>query len=311
MEEHDMMKKALLLTAILLAALFWAAPAFPGTVPTSVVPEGARWIVHLDVERFVATKLFELLDKDGNIDIKSRDAERWFKIDPRKDLGGVTVFGLGPEDSQIVFAVEGKFDKKAILAQVDRRAEYTETPYGRFTLYSIGKDGYGAFVTDGLIVFSEGRAAVERALDAAEGKAKTFAATDLSAALKEVPAGAFLSGVLPDLTGLGKEIGRSKVLEKASGLFFLAQEKSESLLVRLQVTAASPESAKDMADVVQGLVAMARLSENRGDMAKAKALLEGIKVNLNGKVIKVDFERPSQEIADLLSERHGIHRIFD
>lgn len=306
------MKKAILLTAALLAvALFWAVPAFPGTVPASVVPEGARWIVHLDMERFVATRLFDLLEKDGKIDIKSRDAERWLKMDPRKDLAGVTVFGLGPDDSQIVFAVEGRFDKAALLAQIDRHEERAETPYGAFTLYSIGKDGYGAFVTDSLIVFSEGRAAVEKALDTAGGKAKTFAATALSASLKEVPAGAFLKGVLPDLSGLGKEIGRSKVLEKASGLFFLAQEKNDDLLVRLQVTAASAESAKDMADVVQGLIAMGRLSEKRDEMAKVGSLLEGIKVGLDGKILRVDFERPSQEIADLLSDRHGIHRLFD
>ena len=305
------MKKTVLLAAVLLAALFWAVPAFPGTIPTPVVPEGARWIVHLDVEKLVATKLFELLDKDGKIDIKSRDAERWLKLDPRKDLGGVTVFGLGPDDSQIVFAVTGKFDKAAILSQIDRHAEHEEMPYGPFTLYSIERDGFGAFINDNLIVFSEGRAALEKVLDTADGKARTFDATALSASLKEVPEGAFLKGVLPDLSGLGREIGRSKVLEKASGLFFLAQEKSESLLVRLQVTAGSPENAKDMADVVQGLIAMARLSERRDGMAKAGALLEGLKVNLDGKILRLDFERPSQVIADLLSERHGMHRLFD
>ena len=54
------MKKAALLTAVLiLIALFWAVPAFPGTIPSSIVPEGARWIAHLDMEKFVATKLFE------------------------------------------------------------------------------------------------------------------------------------------------------------------------------------------------------------------------------------------------------------
>mgnify|MGYP001132341035 CR=1 FL=1 len=202
-------------------------------------------------------------------------------------------------------------DVQVLQAEIDRRAEHEETPYGPFTLYSIGRDGYGAFINDNLIVFSEGRAALEKTLDTADGKAKTFAATALSASLKEVPAGAFLKGVLPDLSGLGKEIGRSKVLDKASGLFFLAQEKSESLLVRLQVTAGSPESAKDMADVVQGLIAMARLSESRDKTAKLGALLEGLKVNLDGKVLRLDFERPSQVIAALLSERHGMHRLFN
>ena len=107
-----MMKKTTLLAAALVViALFWAVPAWPGTIPTSVVPEGARWVAHLDMEKFVATSLYGLLEKDGKFQIKSRDLDRWLKIDVPKDITGVTVFGLGPDDKQIVFAVAGKFDK--------------------------------------------------------------------------------------------------------------------------------------------------------------------------------------------------------
>ena len=76
------MKKTILLTAALLAiALSWAVPAFPGTIPTSVVPDGARWVAHLDMEKFVATGLYGYLDKDGKFEVKSRDINRWLKID--------------------------------------------------------------------------------------------------------------------------------------------------------------------------------------------------------------------------------------
>ena len=300
------MKKATLIIATLAAlALFLAVPAFPGTIPSSVVPEGARWIVHLDMEKFVATGLYGYLEKDGKFQIKSRDLDRWFKMDVPKDVKGVTVFGLGPGDEQIVFAVAGKFDKAGIIAMVEADKDHQKTAYGAYTLYSSGSDEYGAFINDNLLVFSEGRAVIEKVLDTAGGKAKNFAATPLSASLKEVPAGAFLSGVLPDLSGLGKEFGQSKVLDKASGLFFLAQEKTDKLLVRLQVTAESPESAKNMADVVQGLIAMGRLGGNEGDMAEIASLLDGLQVKLDGKVLRLDFERPSKEIADLLSKGKG------
>jgi hypothetical protein len=301
-----MMKKVTVIVATLAAiALFLAVPAFPGTIPSSIVPENARWVVHLDMEKFVATGLYGYLEKDGKFQIKSRDIDRWLKMDIAKDVKGVTVFGLGPGDDQIVFAIAGKLDKAGIIAMVEADKGSQKTPYGAYTLYSSGSDEYGAFINDNLLVFSEGKEAIEKALDTAGGKAKNFAATPLSAALKEVPAGAFLSGVLPDLGGLGKELGQSKVLDKASGLFFLAQEKKESLLVRLQVTAESPESAKNMADVVQGLIAMGRLGGNEGEMAKIAPLLDGIQVKLDGKVLRLDFERPSKEIADLMSHGKG------
>lgn len=306
-----MKKTALLVAALIAIALFWAVPAFPGTIPATVVPEGARWVVHLDMEKFVATDLYALLNKDGKFEIKSRDLNRWFKIDLPKDVTGVTVFGLGPGDNQIVFAVAGKFDKAGIIGLVNMDKEHQETPYGAYTLYSTGSDEYGAFITDNLLVFSEGREAVQKVLDTAGGKAKNYAGSALSASLKDVPSAAFLSGSLPDLGGLGKEIDRSKVLEKASGMFFLAQEKQDALQVRLQITADSPESAKNMADVAQGFVAMAKLGGDQQDMARIASLLEGLQFKADGKVFKLEFERPTKEIADLLSKGHGLHGFFD
>ncbi len=108
-------KSILLIAALVLAALILIVPAWPGTLPASVIPDGARWVAHLDMEKFIATTLFEYLDKDGKFDIKSRDLDRWFKIDVPKDITGVTVFGLEPGDKQAVFAVAGKFDKAGLL----------------------------------------------------------------------------------------------------------------------------------------------------------------------------------------------------
>jgi hypothetical protein len=106
------MKKRTASVAGVILALALAVPAFPGTIPQSIVPEGARWIAHLDMERFVATKLYELLDKGGMFEIKNRDVDRWLKLDPAKDITGVTVFGFEPGGKgQIVIAVAGKFDK--------------------------------------------------------------------------------------------------------------------------------------------------------------------------------------------------------
>jgi len=307
-----MKKTALLAAALIVIALFWAAPAFSGTIPSTVVPEGARWVAHLDMEKFVATKLYELLEKDGKFQIKSRDLDRWLKIDVPRDITGVTVFGFGTDSKgDAVVAVSGKFDRAGLLGLLAKDEDHKEIAHGAYTIYSTDDDEYGAFVNDSLVVLSESREAIQRALDTADGKVKNFTQSALSAALKDVPAGAFLSGVMPDLTGLGKEFGQSKVLEKASGLFFLAQEKQDSLLVRLQVTADSPESAKNMADIVQGLIAMGRMGGGQGDMARIANLLEGLRVDLDGKIFRLDLERPSKEIADLISNRKGMAGILD
>jgi len=299
-------KTILLIAALALAALIFVVPAWPGTLPTSVIPDGARWVAHLDMEKFIASKLYQYLEKDGKFDIKSRDLNRWFKIDVPKDITGLTIFGLDPGDKQAVFAVAGKFDRAGLLALIALDKEHQETPYGAYTLYSTGSDEYGAFINDGLIVFSENREAIEKVLDTAAGKTKSFASSKLNASFKDVSSGAFLSGVVENLSGLGKEINQSKFVEKASMMFFLAQEKQDNLQVRVQVTADTPESAKNMADMAQGLIALVRLGQGEGPGAIPASLVEGLKVKLDGKTVRLELDMPSREVADLASRGRGL-----
>jgi hypothetical protein len=299
-------KTILLIAALALAALILIVPAWPGTLPTSIVPDGARWVAHLDMEKFIASKLYQYLEKDGRFEIKSRDLNRWFKIDVPKDITGLTIFGLDPGDKQAVFAIAGKFDKAGLLALIALDKEHQETPYGAYTLYSTGSDEYGAFINDGLIVFSENREAIEKVLDTAAGKTKSFASSKLNASFKDVSSGAFLSGVVENLSGLGKEINQSKFVEKASMMFFLAQEKQDNLQVRVQVTADTPESAKNMADMAQGLIALVRLGQGEGPGAIPASLVEGLKVKLDGKTVRLELDMPSREVADLASRGRGL-----
>ena len=299
-------KSVLMIAALVLAALIFVVPAWPGTLPTSVIPDGARWVAHLDMEKFIATKLYEYLEKDGKFDIKSRDLNRWFKIDVPKDITGLTIFGLDPGDKQAVFAVAGKFDKAGLLALIALDKEHQETPYGAYTLYSTGSDEYGAFINDGLIVFSENREAIEKVLDTAAGKTKSFASSKLNASFKDVSSGAFLSGVVEDLSGLGKGINQSKFVGKASMMFFLAQEKQDNLQVRVQVTADTPESAKNMADMAQGLIALVRLGRGEGPGAVPASLVEGLRVKLDGKTVRLELDMPSREVANMASRGRGL-----
>jgi hypothetical protein len=303
-------KSILMIAALTLAALILIVPAWPGTLPTSVIPDGARWVAHLDMEKFVASALYQYLEKDGKFEIKSRDLNRWFKIDVPKDITGVTIFGLDPGDKQAVFAVAGKFDKAGLLALIALDKEHQETPYGAYTLYSTGSDEYGAFINDGLIVFSENREAVEKVLDTAAGKTKNFASSKLNASFKDVSSGAFLSGVVGDLSGLGKEINQSKFVEKAGMMFFLAQEKQDNLKVRVQVTADTPENAKNMADMAQGLIALVRLGQGEGPGAIPASLIEGLQVKLDGKTVRLELDMPSREVANLASRGRGLD-LFD
>lgn len=302
-----MFKKATrLVVALAAAAMFLVLPAWSGTLPSSIIPDGARWIAHLDMGKFVGTKLYEYLDKEGRFMVKSRDLTHWLRIDSPKDIAGLTIFGLGPAEKENVFVISGKLDQKRLLSLLSLSDDYQEVPYGGYTLHLID-DGAAVFLNDGLVVYSVSRKAVEKVLDTAAGKAKNFAASKLNAAMKDVPSNAFLSAVFEDLAGLDMKIRQSKLLEKASGLFFMAQEKDDNLQAQVRVTADSPESAADMADIVQGIVALARMNKE----TRVASLLDGLQVKLDGKAVRLEFSLPSREVAGLISSGRMPHGFFN
>jgi len=307
------MSKKIRLTVfiLVLGVLTLAVPSRAGILPESIIPEGARWVAHLDMEKFVATSLFEFLEKDGRLEIKNRDITRMLKLDLFKDITGLTIFGLGPGEKQAVFLAAGRFDKTNVLNMLKLADESREIPFGPQVIYSTDDDEFGAFVNDGLIVFAERQEDVEKVLNTAAGKARNFSSSGLSTAYKTVSPGAFLSGVIEDLTGLDREFKDSKLIGKAKGMFFLAQEKQNVLQVRLQVTADSPGSAKDIADIAQGLLAMARLSRNERDSGADFAFLANdAQVKLEGETIRLELNLPSREVADLMSHERGKAGLF-
>jgi hypothetical protein len=308
-----MFKKSLILIAVLVAAaLALVVPAWPGTLPASIVPDGTRFVVHVDMEMFFATKLYKYLDKDGQFDVKSRYITRLMKVDLRKDITGLTVFGPEADGQRAVFAVAGKFDKERLLALVELDDTHQEISYGGTTIYSTGDHEFGAFINDGLIVIGERREDIEKVLDVAAGKAKNFASSKLHAAFKDLSAGAFVSGIIEDINGLGRRLSQSKLFSKASGMSFVAREKQDNLQLRVEAAADTPENAKNMADIAQGLIALVRLGKAHivGQEARVASLFQDVQVKLEGKTIRLVLDMPSREFVDLVSHGQGMGSFF-
>ena len=312
-KEIRMLRKTTLsVFALVLGALAVFVPARAGNLPENLIPEGTRWVAHLDMEKFVSTQLFKLLDMENGLQINNRDITRMLKIDFFKDITGLTVFGFGPEGKRGVFLAAGRFDKKRLLTLAELSDNLKEIAYGGNIIYTTDHNEYGAFVNDGLIAFGERREDIERVLDAASGKARNFAGSALNASLKAASSGSFLSGVFEDLSGLDADFRESKFMGKAKGLTFLAQEKQDTLQIHLQVTADSPESAKDMAEIAQGLLAMARLSRNEGEGRGWANLAKDARFEASGNVVRLDLSLPSSEAARMMSHgRMSLAGIFD
>jgi hypothetical protein len=68
-----------------------------GPFPKKIIPADAEWTVHMNLSRFTATRLYDLLMKEeeaGKIVKKSETFQKKFKIDVFKDIKDITIYGL-------------------------------------------------------------------------------------------------------------------------------------------------------------------------------------------------------------------------
>ena len=188
------MKKIILfLTAFILAVALGLVATPAGAAATdqlSVVPADAQWALYIDVQRLTSSAMFKALGGEQELVKLRGKTDPYFlklKIDPEKDLKGVTVFGRGKGDEEAVVALSGKFDRAHIMGLIKAEPNHKEIPYGKQTIYSWDDDEFGAFADDDLILLGENEQALKSALDSLQGRKRDVVPPLLAPAFKNFP----------------------------------------------------------------------------------------------------------------------------
>lgn len=302
------MKKIIVIIVALLMVALVSVPANAATQPDQVLPGGAKWVIHFDIQQFLATKLSKLVT-EGPMAKYNKFKDKIGKelnMDPLNDLKGVTVFGLGANKEEPVVCISGKLPKDFILGKLKEEKDHKEIAYGKVKLHSWDNDHFGAFVGDNMAVVGENETGVKAALDAIAGKGKSK--SPLLPLLKEIPREAFLKAAAHDIAALADDKEASAILKKTGMALFGVMEKNGNLKINLKLATESPETAKNIESIVKGFVA---LGEMRGKekMPEQWKLIEHLKVNLKGKVVEMEFSYPSEQLLDLIGKnKHHEHK---
>lgn len=299
------MKKFILIFTMLvlvLALALVAAPAEKSARQVSAVPPDAAWALHIDMARLTSSAMFKgLLEENGPARIKGK-ADHFLgklKIDPMKDLKGITVFGRGQKDEDAVVALKGRFDKAHLLGLIKAEESHTEIPHGNYTIYSWDGDDFGVFAADDLILLSESEGAIKAALDAlGKSKKDVPAFPFLARAMKESP-NAILTVAVNSISGLVGEKGKPVILSKMRQAGGSISESGENINLRVSIAAESAQVAKDVEQAIRGLIAMANLQ--LAD-AEAQAIAESIKIEVDGENVRIAASYPAKK---LLGLAHG------
>jgi hypothetical protein len=306
-------KSVFTLTLLFLLGVVFIIPAKPASLQTSIIPDDARWVIHFDVEKFTSTRVFELLKQDEALGLekKTLGISTMFKFDPFKDIMGITLFGTGKGEKNTVVCLSGNFNKDHLLVLLDMNVDHRKIPYGKYTIHKWDRSQFGTFAGDHLVVIASNEGVLKNVLDVISGKKKNSGASKLVPHLGEIPKDAFLKAVIDNISHLVGADDVSTILKKTGMAFFIAVERSENLTMKLKLTTDSPETAKNIQQIVTGFLALAKLKQNQGETDARLKLLDDLKVRLEGNIVQMELTHPSKDLVKMFSHGKGHFHIFD
>ena len=297
------MKKTIIILIALVLVLIFFAEGLAAPLQKSIVPAEAKWVVHLDMQKYSSSRFHaEFFNQEAmkNIQKKTQKMTAMFGIDPFKDIESVTLYGLGVDEEDTVICVSGNFTEDQIITQIKNIDTPKETSYLKYTVYSGGSDEFLTFPKEGLALFGQSEKALKTSLDVITGKIQDISTSPLKSELDKAPSAAFLTAAVENISALTKH-KKPVILTKMSGALFTLTEKQEDLVFNLNVTALSPEDAKNMEQIVQGLIAMAEMQKE--DIPADVKLPEDFSIQTKGNTVHMGFTYPIDDIIKLIAEK--------
>ncbi len=298
------MKIMKIATAVLLAAGLAASPAWAGRLDRKLVPADAAWLAHLDVEALLGSTIGKALleeagDLHGGLD-GIEELNRELGIDLRTDLKSLTLFGGGgdPEDDAVSVAVTNARADVAVERLTAKESVETLDLDGQ-TVFVIpdgcGGETYvhvrrGKGVAQRLVLCSRSRDSMRRALAVVAGDAPSLTRQDAGILGTRPRSGSILFAAAGPLQDLQAIRPASEIFRLARGITIDLGETEDEMRGEATLFANDEEAAANMADVVQGMVALGHLlGDEDAELARWRDVLAGVNVSSRDAAITVRF----------------------
>jgi hypothetical protein len=297
------MKKTFVILVVVLLAFILLGELTASTLPKSLIPADAEWVVHLDMEKFKSSHIGNLLiqEKKGGIKKKAKTFYKQTSIDLLKDVKGLTVYGLGKEKQSTVMCLKGTFDKEYLLGLLEDVEAHKEIAHGNHIIHKWNHSEYGLFVRDDLIFLAWNEEAIKAALDVVDGKNENISTSSLKPYSDQIPENAFFAALVKDISALSGYSSKAVILKKAGSGLFTLTEKNEILNARIDATAETPKDAANMEQIIRGLMAMAQMQFE--EAYEELNLSESVRVSTNSNKVKIELNHPSEEIFQIITGR--------
>lgn len=287
-----------------------AGAVIAGPLQRQHVAADAKWLVHLDLDRLVQTAVGKWLAEavlDPALARPLRELKQNLGIDfDWRDLSGITAYGTAFKpwgQPNGVLLLDG-YDFGAALDQAISRLEQLvgvgvlplqKTLEDGAAVYSLQDRVFGAMLPGRLFLLSQSKDELTKARQVISG-------AEPGLPPRKVPAGAegaFLVGRLDQLqeAPLPPQAQALKAVESAH--LSMAQQ-ADNVLLRLSLAVKDADTAAQMQQALQGLLALALL--NQPQNTNAQKLAQATRISVTDKTVNVRVELPAAEVIELLKQ---------
>ena len=281
-------------------AMFFCCELLATNLQKTIIPAEANWVIHFDLEKFASTQIGNhLLNEQDALGLGKKNSKfkEKYQIDLLEDINGVTVFGFGKGEKNIVACLQGNLNQDYLLELLGAEESHKEIPYGEYTIHNWDRNEYGAFASDNLALMGPNQDMIKLALDVIDGKKANISSSPMNDYIKEIPSNAFMAAMAKDISSLAE--GKSKVfiIKKTESAMFSLAEIKENFNIRLNFTVKTLEDAQNMENVLRGLISLANMQLE--ELKTGFKVPEDIVIETKGKKVFMEMNYPSKALLDI------------
>lgn len=285
----------------------------------SLIAADARWIAHVEIERFVQGRIFELLQEhEADFDVNGGD---WQEVrdtlgfDPLEEIRSVTVVGLPRSEESAVAMIRGSSAVEDAMGRLEEhlsRRDLEVDGYDITRWSETGGDPVHTYLArragsdERLLLAASHPADLAEAISALRGDSDSLA--DVSDGLDTtLDSDAYVlvsvSGTLAQWAD-GEEASQiGRIVEKAR---VQLAERDGRIVLDAAIDAKNSEKVRQVTAILQGLLAFASLaSAAEPELAEVMPLLDNLKFSSDGRRLSLHFEEDIDTLVQMAEGQRG------
>jgi hypothetical protein len=292
------------------AVLLFVTTGIAGPLRKEQVGADVKWLVHLDVDSFLASKVGEYVMQEfveKKLTKQTTDLKKQFGINlDWHQIHGLTAYGSEykmrgePSGVLIIHSDLAVADMiEAIMAVLDAQVPsgnpLTKVENKPFPIYSVKDAVFGAPLKGGLLVISRSKDDLQAACKIILGTSANLGSAKMFSSLPEAPKGFIVMGVAEGFVDAPLP-PQAKILKNAQGAQIVAGEQADKLFLQLSLSAKDAEAATQIQQVLQGLLALGALAQSENK--DLQELTQATKISSSEQVVTARVELPVATVLD-------------